>query len=668
MRVRGLLAATAMVLGLVSIPQTTASAAVVKRGCDPIDPAACLLPFPNDWHTVPDSSTDTGRRVAFPASAMPRNALGKAIDPAEWNRSDGFSPGSPLLTRVPGIDLARTGAAPITDIGRSLDPESPIVIIDAATGERWPHWAELDAQATRPDRQALIIRPARNFLAGHRYVVALRRLKDSRGATIPAGETFRRIIGADLPEGHPLHRRQRHARRVLDDLARHGIGTDELYLAWDFTVASRRSLTERMLHIRDDSFRRLGGKAPRFVVTEVADAPPEEQTARVVKGMLFVPSYLNLPGGIPGARFHYGRDGLPARLPGNTQIATFQCTIPRAAFASPARPALYGHGLLGSESEVGAGNVRAMAEEHGFVFCATKWAGMSQDDIVNVVTVLGDLSRFATIADRLQQGMLNMLWLGRAMVHPDGLVSHKAFRTPDGRPLIDTAAGLVFDGNSQGGIMGGALTAVSTDIRRAVLGVPGMNYSTLLNRSVDFDRFAVVMNAAYPDKLDQQLCFALIQMLWDRGEADGYAEWMTDRPLPGTPDHRVLLHVAFGDHQVSPTAAEVEARTIGARIHTPALAPGRSPDRVPYWGIPPIEAYPYPGSAIVVWDSGTPHPPLTNLPPRGEEYGRDPHSDPRNDPDARRQKAVFLTTGEVVDVCGGAPCTAGPLPATSGRS
>ena len=35
--------------------------------------------------------------------------------------------------------------------------------------------------------------------------------------------------------------------------------------------------------------------------------------------------------------------------------------------------------------------------------------------------------------------------------------------------------------------MGGALTALAPDFDRAVLGVPGMNYSTLLRRSVDFD-------------------------------------------------------------------------------------------------------------------------------------------------------------------------------------
>src|SRR3546814_6917355 len=38
--------------------------------------------------------------------------------------------------------------------------------------------------------------------------------------------------------------------------------------------------------------------------------------------------------------------------------------------AVPARPSLYGHGLLGSHDEVGAGNVRDMAQEYNMTFCA----------------------------------------------------------------------------------------------------------------------------------------------------------------------------------------------------------------------------------------------------------------------------------------------------------
>ncbi|MEU6035265.1 hypothetical protein ABZ801_07625 [Actinomadura sp. NPDC047616] len=645
-------AALVLTGALLSAP-STALAAPADDGCDPIDPASCLLPFPNDWYTVRDARTDTGRRVHMRTTL--RNSLGAPIRPDEWNRSDGFSPGSMLLAHVPGVDLTRSGAAPVTDIGASLRRDAPIVIVDTATGERWPYWAELDANATRDDRRALIVRPARNFREGHRYVVALRGLRDADGTVIRPNATFGRILGRTLPPGDPLRERQRSTRRVLADLSRHGVDARDLYLAWDFTVASRRGLSERMLHIRDDALRNLGPTGtPPFLVTQVTD-DVDERIGREVKGVLFAPSYLNLPGGPPGSSFHYGRDGLPARLPANTQVVPFQCEIPRSAFTTPARASLYGHGLLGSESEVAAGNVKAMASEHGFAFCATKWAGMANEDIPNVVTVLADLSRFNTVADRLQQGMLNQILLGRAMTR--GFPRDKAFRTAEGRPLIYAAAGVVFDGNSQGGIMGGALTAVSPDVRRAVLGVPAMNYSTLLNRSADFPTYARVLDVFYPDKLDQQIALALIQMLWDRGEANGYAAHMTDRPLPRTPSHRVLMHVAFGDHQVAPLAAEVQARTVGARLHAPALRPGRSPDRVPFWGIPAIGSTPYAGSAMVMWDSGSPAPPLTNTPPT---EGRDPHSDPRNSPDARRQKAVFLKTGEVVDVCGGGPCVIAP--------
>ena len=45
--------------------QAASAAAPVQIGCDPLDPAVCLQPFPNDYFTVADPSTDTGRRVNF---------------------------------------------------------------------------------------------------------------------------------------------------------------------------------------------------------------------------------------------------------------------------------------------------------------------------------------------------------------------------------------------------------------------------------------------------------------------------------------------------------------------------------------------------------------------------------------------------------------------------
>jgi len=634
-------------------------AAPARTPCDNLDPAKCLYPFPNNHFTVRDPSTATGRRVQISPDAMPRNAAGVPIDPTEWNRNDGFSPGSPILTVVPGLDLARTGAAPETDIGRSLRADAPIVLLDATSGRRVPYWAELDQSVPDTAPRALIVRPAVNFREGHRIVVALRRLQDSSGTTIQPNDVFRAFRDNTRTDDPTIERRRRHMNEVLKVLDQGGVKRNDLFLAWDFTVASERNLSERMLHIRDTAFESLGNKAPSFQVTQVEN-DVDDRIARRVTGTFTVPNYLTGDGS-PGNGFNTGPNGLPER--NGDYTAPFMCIIPRAALKPDgtvvrARPAVYGHGLLGSEREVGADNVRDMANEHDFVFCATKWIGLSDEDVGNAVSVLGDLSRFPTIADRLQQGILDSLFLGRLMISKDGFVSDPAFQE-QGTPVIDTRE-LFYDGNSEGGIMGGAATAVSQDWRRAVLGVPGMNYSTLLQRSTDWDTYKAVFDPAYPDPTDHTLIIGIVQMLWDRGETNGYAQHLTRDPYQNTPTHQVLIDEAFGDHQVANVATEVEARSLGARAHHPALARGRSPTRHELWGIEEIEGSSFNGSAIVVWDSGTPAPPTGNVAPRD---GADPHESPRASKQAREQKSDFLQrNGRVVDVCGGKPCTAPPPP------
>lgn len=612
-----------------------------------------LLPWPSDEFTKRDRTTDTGRRLNLPRAAMPANKGGVRIDPTDMNRADGFSPGSMIIVKVPGLDneqaLQRSHLPSLRNLAASLARRSPVVVFNARTGKRHPVWAELDSNATSDANRMLIIRPAKNFSEGERYVVVLRNLKDRNGKPITRKHSGWR----------PFKRGLRKA-----GLRRRG----GIYRVWSFTVASEHSLAGRMLRIRDDAFRALGdtnlrdlkvaGKAPTFRIDSVTNLTPAEddRIARRVDGTITVPCYLT-NGCAPGGEFTFSKKGLPEYH--GTTTATFTCRIPRSVLdpANPpqGRPSLYGHGLLGSASEVNAGNVRSMANEHNFVFCATAWAGFAAEDIGNIVTSINDFSSFNTVADRMQQGFLNQLLLGRLMIHPQGLSANPAFQK-DGRSVIDTRR-LFFDGNSQGGIMGGGLTAVAPDFNRAVLGVPGMNYSTLLQRSVDFDVYATLIYPSYPDESTRQLMFAVIQLLWDRGEADGYAQHMTSDALPNTPRHTVLMHVAFGDHQVSDTTAEIEARTIGARRYRPVLAPGRSPWQR-FQLIPSITRFPFGGSAIVMWDSGTPAPPITNMPNRG---GEDPHSDPRSTPAARVQKSEFLKVdGRVVDVCGAAPCRSTP--------
>lgn len=751
-------------------------------GCDFLDPAHCLLPFPND-HFTKAADTDTGRQLQLNLLAMPRNVLGKPIDPSDQNRADGFSPGQAILLRVPGLDLDKTAEfAPVPRLGRpgagqaaggvpqsmanSLHPDSAIVVFDVT--DKKPHlvWAEMDANLTRytpcdfpaplqtlaelggqdeinravqtfrdgcnqlarplqsgvdlvdptsDPGPLLIIRPGVNFEPGRRYIVALRQLHDANGAAIEAGAGFRLCrdnLTSPLRNLPAVDDRCAAIEEILDTLETDaGIDPDELYVAWDFTVASERSISSRLLGIRDQTLKNQD--TPSFSVASVQNndcsSGATDCIARVIKGTMSIPNFIDRPMATTGqgdidrqvtGRFYFGTPNpgpydAPIPFPLQPKLdVPFTCHIPNAAQKAngdvvPSRVSLYGHGLFGSQGEIGQGQLRRFGNEHNFTFCAADWIGMAGvADVVNAATILLDMSNFPTLADRVQQGILNFVVMGRLLKAEDGFVSHPAFQAADGRPLIDNRH-VFYDGNSQGGIDGGVVVAVSPDVHRGVLGVPGMNYNTLLQRSVDFDGYARLFYPAYPNTIDQQLVFNLVQMLWDRAENNGYAHNLGDgvagqvtvagkthvigspnTTLPGLdgqplPPKEVLLHVGFADHQVSMTSAEVMARTVGANgtdvyYRRPEACSGdvthcfanrdsfmaRHPDVDPYLGLdlltPDSLAYGAgQGSYLIVFDEGkTATPPSDNRPPKADKF--DPHEYPRNQVIARCQKARFL--------------------------
>lgn len=616
--------------------------------CDPIA-SDCLLPFPNDFFTVADKATPTGRRVHLDPASMPVNSAGTGIDPTHWNELDGFSPAAAAIVRIADVDPEKSGAAPVTDPARSLDVDSPVVLLDATTGERLAHWVELDAAAEDGQVPTLFVRPAALLPEGHRIVVAMRGLVDGGGQPIEPTDAFRAYRDGLRSEVAEVEDRRPAMEQVFADLADAEVEREDLAMAWDFTVASAEGLSGRLLAMRDDAMERLPDGAPAFSITSV-EASDRDGIRSLVTGTYDVPMYLTGKGEA-GTEFKLDDQAMPVHT-GSYQ-AEFRCIIPTAASAAnPAGVGLYGHGLLGTSGQVNA--AAAVAAQGNRVFCATDLIGMSEADFGNAAAIVTDLSKFNTLADRLQQGHLNTLVLGRLMKSPQGLASDPTFQD-GGRPLIDDD--LVYYGISQGGIMGGATTAVAQDWTLAVLDVPAANYGLLLDRSVDFDDFRAVMEPSYPAAADRVLGLQLIQMLWDRGEASGYLQHLTTDPYPDTPEHKVLIHAAFGDHQVANVATWVEARTIGASVVAPVLADGRSPEVEPWWDLPAVESFPADGSVAVMWDSGAAVPPVENIPPR---QGEDPHSDPRAEPAAIDQIVAFLAGKGVIDACGEVACTAQP--------
>ena len=359
---KGLRAATAAAIISIVIPAAAeAQGAKPSKTCDFTDPAVCLYPWPNDHYTKRDASTPTGRRLALQRSSMPRNKAGTPIDPTDMNRADGFSPGTMLITKVPGLDTLaagrKTGLPRLGDVSKSLAKHSPVVVINARTGKRHPVWAEVDSNPTTARERVLIIRPATNFAEGERYIVALRNLKNANGGTIQAGRSFRLYRDSKRTKKRLVENRRSHFNELFRKLGKAGVGRDSLYLAWDFTVASRQSLTKRALHIRDRGFASLGdrnlkdlkvsGRSPAFTVDSSQDLSAAESSliARRVSGTVSVPCFLT-NGCAPGGRFTFDGKGLPKQR--GSYSFQYVCEIPRVALdpAAPpkARPASTGTG------------------------------------------------------------------------------------------------------------------------------------------------------------------------------------------------------------------------------------------------------------------------------------------------------------------------------------
>ena len=692
--------------------------------CDFLDPAVCLQPWPNDYFTVADGTTDTGRRLNLNRASMPAN-IGRLsggvpvnVDPTDHNRGDGFSPGNKILLKVPEVQTPaafnNSGLVPVTNLSAYDDPNQAVVVINADTGERHPIFSELDANPVTDGTGGaaavnLIVRPARNFEEGERYIVALRNLKNASNQPVEPPLPFRVYRDRLTTTQAPVEARRSKIEGLISTLQSNGIQRSNLYMAWDFTVASEDSLSSRALTIRDDALDRLGdstpgdgipqGASPTFAIDSVVNNPNANTLRRVDGRLTDVPCYLNQDGCAPGSQFSFDSNGDVTWNPAFNADVPFRCIIPKAVVdgteVDPARGGTYGHGLLGEYTQVN-GQER-IANEQNQVWCAVDWAGFANPDLAVIIPTLSDVSIFNKTVDRMQQGFVNFHYLGRAMIRPDGFNSNDAFKvdadtsgTLDSDEAVIDPANLYFEGISQGGIMGGALTAMSPDFRRSVLNVPAINYSTLLRRSVDSDEYFKLENAGlydnYPNELERPLLLSTMQLLWDRGEGNGYAQHMTDDPLPNTPDHDVLLQLAYGDHQVSNLAAEVLARTIGASVHNPALDPGRHWEATPFSGIPSINfgpggTTPFTGSALVYYDGGpfswlnngaTPQDalecsngnpatnpcrgsnpvPITNVAPRDEAiFGKDPHGYPRRAFDGLGHINTFLDPNGFILPC-----------------
>lgn len=602
----------------------------VEAGCDPLVPQRCGYPFPNDfWRTV-DAN---GRGTLHLEPVLPKPVSGTPIDPRLFAGLDGFSTGEEAIAFFPNVSAA--GLSNEDHIEETLHPSSRTLLVDADTGKLVPHFAELDEATFKPDDKALIIRPAVRLLDGHRYVVGVRGLQSLDGTATEPSRAFRLYRDRIATTSAAFEARRPHMDSVLDTLERVGVARSDLILAWDYTTGSKESVTSDLLAMRDDALAFVGTDGPEYRITAI-DKDPNPDLAMRLTGMMTVPLYLDKPG--PGGAIVRDEAGRPRR--NGTAEFEFIVLVPKTATSTNRAAILQnGHGLLGSKSEGANGYFAKMCNRFNYVGVAVDWVGMANEDKVIVTeAAASNVNVFRLAVDRQHQGILNSLLAMRMM---KGRMTRDPNLVQDGVSIVDPTRSY-YRGDSQGGIFGTTYMALSTDVTRGLVGEPGMAYSLMLDRSVDFAGFKFLLRGQFPNGLDARLIQAFVQMEWDRTEPNGYAPYLARDMLPNTPAHRLLLHVAIGDHQVTPLAAHLIARTVGAK--------NLAPTNRPVFGIPeavgPLEGE----SALVEFDFGLPPAPKQNLPMR---EGKDPHDDVRGLAESMDQTDEFFRTGKVRSFCDG---------------
>jgi hypothetical protein len=539
--------------------------------CNPLaEELDCLLPFPSDFFLKIDTSLPTGHRVVIPEAALPVPVRGRG--PLDFSRtvtSDGFSPGSQILAMLPGaIDgSSLAGYAPREPEKalRSLDADSPTLLVQVSNGHKVAHIAEIDVRAPRPARQALILRPLERLLAGETYAVGISSLRDISGADIEPSPGFRALRDGTPSDDARLQAAAVSAESILfPALAAAGRERSSLQLAWTFTVGSDEQLRGDLLRIRGLAIEALRTAPPEITIDSV-EFDTSARVARLIRGRIPVPLFLE--SSELAAAIYRGPDGRASQN-GTTEVP-FVAVIPNSVVASgsPARLLQYGHGFFGNSDEATEGYVTEFADRFGFVVIAMNWWGMSTDDLPALIRdILNDTSLALRFTDRVHQAMVNLMALGGARA---ALAELEPFRL-NGNALVDPSQ-FYFQGISQGHILGATYAAISPDIQKAVLTSGGANFSTLMFRARPFLGFLGIIAAAVPDALDQQKFATLSQFVFDRIDPYTYAEYLLGNDLDGSRMNRqVLMQMGVGDSEVPNLGSELHARAAGLRVLQPS--------------------------------------------------------------------------------------------------
>jgi hypothetical protein len=566
--------------------------------CNPLGGDGCMMPWPSMAYARSDSSSATGYRLDLPIEAMPTNIDGIALEPTLYNRWDGFTTMGPLIARFPG-GVSADGLPPYADPDRSLAADSPIFLIDLDTGARMPFFAEVDMNPPDPADRTLIIRPLKRLTPGGHYGVAIRdTVRSPTGGPLPVSEGFAAARDGGSMD-HPLwDAATAGLAEVFAAVEAQGVTRSQLVLAWDFVSASQEFLTRDMTTMVTQGKAAIGQNGANLTFDVTQELDPLTSYKRYI-GTFKSPNFMT-NGEVDSSVIIRDADGNPVAM--GMRDANFAAVIPACVMTQPLpRPTvLFGHGLFGSAADyLDDGLVLDIAEDFCFVVIAGDLIGLTMRQLALAPLAANDLNQALWISDKLQQAVIDFIALEQAMRGPMHDAPEFAY---NGTPVIDTSR-IYYLGGSLGGIMGNTFMAYDENIRRAVLAVPGGNWSLLFERSAAWTLLEGAARGAYPDPTLNQLMISFMGMTLEPVDPLTTAATV---PIEGGANPRhVLLWECLGDSLVTNIATEMVAREMSLGVTGPSV---KQP-----WGLTVVDT-PLTSGLTIVDEHRDPAPSNFNIP------------------------------------------------------
>lgn len=537
-----------------STPAASPTPVPTLSTCNPLSVDQCILPYPSSHYLVADASMATGYRIDIPQAAMPRQN-----DPSRINLFDGWGYQVPIMAEFPGkIDTSSFPA--FEDVNASLSAGSPFLVfnIDPSSleyGKQIPVRVEVRETGSHT---AINLLAATALDSTTRYGVGLRNLRAPDGSRVATSFAFEQ-----LRDGQAAGTSVGHLASEYEELflffETQGTPRSALDLAWEFRTASAQSLTGPLAHMVDEA---LGSFDPATAQWSVV----WEDTSR---GRLYTcfcsgPNFIG-----PDKRLSLGPDTLPRQL--NNQLFRFFIYVPDSALNASDRPVpsvLYGHGMGNTGEQVR----NSYLEYHGSVGIAPDWTGLLAADYLDMANAVlnGPVTQIPTISDRLMQAVVNATILSKQVPQIASRLESEF-----GSPVIDASKHFYF-GESLGGVMGSTVMAVHDEMEAGALVVPGGSITQIIQKSEFFQdeligniTFQDILNAIYPDAIEQQLFFNLMQSAIESIDPISFAPHWSHQPLGSRQPRHILMQEGIGDPVVPNFCTEI----LLSSSRLPLLAP-----------------------------------------------------------------------------------------------